>query len=61
MSAQASPKRLMIFFRKDCFYPVEFTARCTVAEHVRLNPGTLKVMDGVTGEVLWIAPEIGDE
>lgn len=50
-----SAKRVIIFFRKDMFYPTEYPAsyRDWKAEAER-NPGTLKIMDGATGKVLWL-------
>ena len=45
--------RVVLFFRKEGFYPVTLSARCKIEDHVRLNPGTLKVVDAETREVLW--------
>lgn len=45
--------RTVLFFREGFFYPVELTPKCSVEEHARLNPGTLKVEDAATGDVLW--------
>lgn len=47
--------RPIIFFRGDMFYPVEYPNSHSdwSAEAVR-NPGTTRIEDGVTGEVLWL-------
>jgi hypothetical protein len=48
-------KRCIIFFRGDHFYPTEYPASYSdwQAEADR-NPGTTKIMDGVTGKLLWL-------
>lgn len=51
---------IVIFFREELFYPVEFMApaacgkslRRQAAEHATLNPGTTRV-EAVDGVVLW--------
>lgn len=48
----ASPKRLVIFFREGGFYPLEIP-EATIEDNVKCNPGTLRVEDAVTGEILW--------
>jgi hypothetical protein len=50
----AEDKRVIIFFREGMFYPTEYPAsyKDWQAEADR-NPGTLKIMDGATGKVLW--------
>jgi len=48
----ASPKRLFIFFREDGFYPLEIP-EATVADCAECNPGTLRVEDAVTREIVW--------
>lgn len=45
--------RIVLFFRGAHFYPVVLTPRCKIEDHVLLNPGTTKVEDAATGEVLW--------
>lgn len=44
--------RVVIFYRGDFFYPVIFTHRCKVEDHVKLNPGTTKVEE-LSGQVIW--------
>ena len=48
----ASPKRLVIFFREGGFYPLEIP-EATIDDNAKCNPGTLRVEDAVTGEILW--------
>lgn len=47
---------MVIFFREDCFYPVQMHGVIPlaqeVADHARLNPGTLRIED-MAGNVLW--------
>lgn len=53
------PTRPVIFHREGFFYPILVYADDTtadLAEHAALNPGTLKITDAVTGELLW-APQ----
>lgn len=57
--------RPVVFYRAEGFYvasllapeglPAGVTPQADLAEHVRLNPGTLKVEDALTGEILWSA------
>lgn len=44
--------RVVIFFRKEGFYPVQFTPNCKVEDHVRLNPGTIRVEE-LNGKIIW--------
>ena len=50
-------RRTVIFFRKDHFYPVQLCgvkpAADECADHAALNPGTLRVEDALTSQVLW--------
>ena len=48
----ASPKRTFLFFRENGFYPIELP-EATVEDCAECNPGTLKVMDALTGEIIW--------
>lgn len=48
----ASPKRLFLFVREEGFYPLELP-ELTVADNAECNPGTLRVEDAKTGEVVW--------
>lgn len=38
---------------KPMFYVIDLPADDDVSTHAELNPGTLKIEDGLTGEVLW--------
>ena len=44
------------FHRKDGWYPIELTNDVEAAHHVVFNPGTLKVVNEKTGNVVY---EIG--
>lgn len=48
--------RTVIFFRKEGFYQIQLSGLKSVAEevadHVALNPGTLRVED-FDGDVIW--------
>lgn len=49
------PTRPTVFFRKDTFYVIntyEDEGFIELAEHARLNPGTLRIED-VHGNILW--------
>ena len=48
----ASPKRMFIFFRDDGFYHLEIPD-ATVADNARANPGTDRVEDAITREIVW--------
>lgn len=51
-----TPDRLVIFHREGMFYPIlvfQHDGWEQLAEHAALNPGTLKITDATTGEVLW--------
>lgn len=56
MAEAARLPKTVIFFREDCFYPVTLLGakphREEVADHVALNPGTIRVEDD-RGNVLW--------
>lgn len=45
--------RIVIFHRAEMFYPITAFERDDWNEHAALNPGTLKITDAVTREVLW--------
>lgn len=45
--------RLVIFFREGMFYPLELPDTDDLSAHAEANPGTLRVEDGITGEILW--------
>lgn len=47
--------REVIFHRADTFYVITAFRNDDWGEHAKLNPGTLKVTDAKTGEVLWSA------
>jgi hypothetical protein len=44
--------RTVIFIRNEGWYPVVFTSRCKVEDHVKLNPGTVRVEE-MDGRVIW--------
>lgn len=50
------PAEVMIFVRREGFYPIQGVAGVPLKEqaeeHARLNPGTLRVED-IWGNVLW--------
>jgi len=50
----ASPKRTFIFVRADGFYPLELP-EATVEDNAKCNPGTLKVYDADTNDLVWSA------
>lgn len=50
----ASRIRPFIFFREGMFYPLEIP-EATVADNAVCNPGTLRVEDALTGEIVWKA------
>jgi hypothetical protein len=45
--------RLYAFFRAEGFYPIELPDTDAIAAHAECNPGTLKVVDVVTNNVVW--------
>jgi hypothetical protein len=45
-------EKMVIFFRKEGFYPVHLSPECKIEDHVKLNPGTTRVED-INGNVLW--------
>lgn len=47
------PKREVIFFRNQYFYIISIFDGEPIENHVDLNPGTLRVEDAITREVLW--------
>lgn len=50
---EAEERQLVIFFRKEGFYPLELLVNEDLAKHAELNPGTLRIED-VRGNVLWM-------
>lgn len=51
---QDAPKTVFIFHRGDMFYPVELKNDWqTISANIRLNPGTIKVTNAETKEVVW--------
>lgn len=48
-----TPTREVLFHRDGFFYPITAFQDDDWGEHARLNPGTLKVTDAITGETLW--------
>lgn len=50
------PSRPVLFHRSDAFYMINIYPDDTpeqIGDHAGLNPGTLKVTDALTGEILW--------
>jgi hypothetical protein len=50
------PTRPTMFHRKETFYVIdtyEDEGFSELAEHARLNPGTLKITHALTDEILW--------
>jgi hypothetical protein len=45
-------RRIVIFFRKDGWYPLELPVTDDLAKHAECNPGTLRIEDH-KGNVLW--------
>lgn len=49
--------RVVLFFRDGMFYPITLSGKVPAAkecaDHAELNPGTLRIEDALTGEVLW--------
>lgn len=48
--------RTILFFREDgVFYPTEYPKKYKDWQReAERNPGTIKIMDAVTGKVLWL-------
>lgn len=42
-----------MFHRADCFYVIDLPQDEDLNEHADINPGTLKITDALTGDVLW--------
>lgn len=51
---------LYVFFRAEGFYPIEIPPGWDtpekIAEHAALNPGTLRIENAVTREIVWQEP-----
>ena len=47
------PTREVIFFREGHFYIIKVFDGEPMENHVDLNPGTIRVEDAITREVLW--------
>ena len=45
--------RVVIFHRGDMWYPLELPMNDDLAAHAECNPGTTKITDGLTGQILW--------
>lgn len=55
MSRQLPPRHLWVprvFRRADMFYVIDLPVDDDLAEHARLNPGTLRIEDAL-GNQLW--------
>lgn len=42
-----------IFHRAETFYCIALPQDEDLSAHAGLNPGTLKISDAITGEILW--------
>ena len=47
-----SKMRVVLFHRKEGWYPIEAPIDDDLAHHAELNPGTLKITD-IDGNILW--------
>lgn len=45
--------RPVMFHREGMFYLLDLPGNDDLAAHAEMNPGTLKITDALTGEVLW--------
>ena len=45
-------RKVVIFFRKEGFYPIEVREDEDLSKHAELNPGTLRIED-IDGNILW--------
>jgi len=55
-----TPSRPVRFHREGTFYIINIfhtDTRDDIAHHAGLNPGTLRVTDALTGEILWSKPD----
>jgi hypothetical protein len=50
---ERGPMRSLIFHRADMFYLLDLPLYDDLSAHAECNPGTLKIEDALTGEVLW--------
>lgn len=50
-----SKMRFCAFIREDSWYPLEIP-EAAIKDNAECNPGTLRVEDVLTGEVLWKKP-----
>ena len=46
--------RIVVFFRKGGWYPINVREDEDLSKHVELNPGTIRIED-IYGNVLWRA------
>ncbi len=44
--------RTYIFYREGMWYPIDLPPS-TIADNAERNPGTLRIEDALTGEVVW--------
>jgi hypothetical protein len=51
-------KQLYIFFREGGWYPLELSDDKEARANAESNPGTLKVENAVTEELVWEAPKL---
>ena len=50
---ERGPMRTVIFHRESMWYPLDLPQSDDLATHAKCNPGTVKITDARTGEVLW--------
>lgn len=48
--------RCVMFHRAEGFYMLDLPGNDDLSAHAECNPGTLKITDAITGEILW-APQ----
>lgn len=48
---------IVIFVRKDMFYPLEMGDDAEAIANAECSPGTVRVECALTGRVIWSAPE----
>lgn len=50
---ERGPMRPLLFHREGFFYPLDLPLYDDLSAHAECNPGTLKITDAITGEILW--------
>ena len=49
--------QIYLFHREDMFYPIELRDDEDAKRNAECNPGTTKVENAITGEVVWTQSE----